>query len=131
MPDLRLQSHRQRLRKVSGMWDENREAMNRKLLETMICFLATCVAVLVVAVFFRISLPDIPAGQPMQWFDFAGGALAIVAEICVAILAFRYFRKLFGTAEVRRRFRSGSCIECGYNPTGNVSGVCPECGTEV
>jgi hypothetical protein len=26
---------------------------------------------------------------------------------------------------------SGHCQECGYNLTGNVSGVCPECGTEV
>lgn len=24
-----------------------------------------------------------------------------------------------------------TCIECGYNLTGNVSGVCPECGTRM
>ena len=24
-----------------------------------------------------------------------------------------------------------SCANCGYNLTGNVSGVCPECGTEI
>ena len=28
----------------------------------------------------------------------------------------------------RRRARSGQCRACGYNLTGNVSGVCPECG---
>jgi len=27
-----------------------------------------------------------------------------------------------------RRRRRGCCIACGYNLTGNVSGVCPECG---
>ena len=27
-----------------------------------------------------------------------------------------------------RRRRKGLCIKCGYNLTGNVSGVCPECG---
>ena len=27
-----------------------------------------------------------------------------------------------------RRRRSGLCLKCGYNLTGNVSGVCPECG---
>ena len=27
--------------------------------------------------------------------------------------------------------RSQHCWQCGYNLTGNVSGVCPECGTEV
>ena len=29
----------------------------------------------------------------------------------------------------RHRLRSGCCITCGYNLTGNVSGRCPECGT--
>ena len=28
----------------------------------------------------------------------------------------------------RRRFPPGQCPSCGYNLTGNVSGVCPECG---
>ncbi len=30
-----------------------------------------------------------------------------------------------------RRFPLGCCQNCGYDLTGNVSGVCPECGTEV
>jgi hypothetical protein len=30
-----------------------------------------------------------------------------------------------------RRRRKGLCVKCGYDLTGNVSGVCPECGTEV
>ena len=29
------------------------------------------------------------------------------------------------------RRRKGLCLSCGYDLTGNVSGVCPECGTEV
>jgi hypothetical protein len=29
----------------------------------------------------------------------------------------------------RRCRRTGHCKECGYNLTGNKSGVCPECGT--
>jgi len=28
----------------------------------------------------------------------------------------------------RRRLKSGLCGKCGYDLTGNVSGVCPECG---
>ena len=32
---------------------------------------------------------------------------------------------------VRKRELKGRCRKCGYNLTGNVSGVCPECGTEV
>jgi hypothetical protein len=31
----------------------------------------------------------------------------------------------------RRRRRTGGCPNCGYDLTGNVSGVCPECGTLV
>ncbi len=30
-----------------------------------------------------------------------------------------------------RRRRKGLCIDCGYDLTGNVSGVCSECGSEV
>jgi hypothetical protein len=30
-----------------------------------------------------------------------------------------------------RRARPGFCAKCGYNLTGNTSGVCPECGTPV
>ncbi len=29
-----------------------------------------------------------------------------------------------------RRRRSGLCLECGYNLTGNITGKCSECGTE-
>jgi hypothetical protein len=31
----------------------------------------------------------------------------------------------------RSRRKAGSCRRCGYNLTGNTSGVCPECGTPV
>ena len=29
----------------------------------------------------------------------------------------------------RRRFAAGCCQHCGYDLTGNASGICPECGT--
>ena len=32
---------------------------------------------------------------------------------------------------VRRKHHIGRCPACGYDMTGNVSGVCPECGTPV
>ncbi len=31
----------------------------------------------------------------------------------------------------RRRISPGRCPKCGYNLTGNVSGICPECGEPV
>ena len=30
-----------------------------------------------------------------------------------------------------RRYPPGHCRKCGYNLTGNVSGICPECGTPI
>jgi hypothetical protein len=30
-----------------------------------------------------------------------------------------------------RRRRKGLCLACGYDLTGNVTGVCPECGVEI
>jgi hypothetical protein len=30
-----------------------------------------------------------------------------------------------------RRRKKGLCLTCGYNLTGNVSGVCPECGEQI
>jgi len=32
---------------------------------------------------------------------------------------------------IRNRRLSGECIVCSYNLTGNLSGRCPECGTEI
>ena len=29
------------------------------------------------------------------------------------------------------RYPEGHCVRCGYNLTGNVSGVCPECGERI
>ena len=40
----------------------------------------------------------------------------------------RFWAKL-RYAGVRREI--GLCVRCGYDLTGNVSGVCPECGTQV
>lgn len=30
-----------------------------------------------------------------------------------------------------RRLNKGMCIKCGYDLTGNVSGICPECGNKA
>ena len=31
----------------------------------------------------------------------------------------------------RRRRKHGLCVKCAYDLTGNESGICPECGTEI
>jgi hypothetical protein len=34
-------------------------------------------------------------------------------------------------ARYTRSIPAGNCTACGYNLTGNTSGVCPECGTAI
>ncbi len=36
-----------------------------------------------------------------------------------------------GPLRRHRRRKRGQCLTCGYNLTGNISGVCPECGTKI
>ena len=38
---------------------------------------------------------------------------------------------LFAQAMLHRPRRAGACGSCGYDLRGNVSGVCPECGSNV
>jgi len=50
------------------------------------------------------------------------GVLAIVGAIAIAVTR----------SITRSRVKSaGQCAHCGYNLTGNVSGVCPECGMKI
>ena len=45
-----------------------------------------------------------------------------------------YYRKLpedGGGLLWRVRLENGLCLKCGYDLTGNTSGVCPECGTKI
>ena len=55
---------------------------------------------------------------------------AAAAGSCYAVpfWAGHYFLLSRGT---RVRVATGGCIRCGYDLTGNASGLCPECGTDV
>jgi len=52
------------------------------------------------------------------------GILCMVGGMASVFLLLRPCRRVY-------RRRRGRCIECGYNLTGNVSGVCPECGEKI
>jgi hypothetical protein len=63
-----------------------------------------------------------------------GDALQIRLRTWVPLVVFGVYPLIaFTVRPLRwwRRRRGGLCIKCGYDLTGNVSGVCPECGTEV
>lgn len=51
--------------------------------------------------------------------------IPILAAFPVLYAAFIFRRRR------RRRRRPGHCLKCDYDLTGNMSGVCPECGMEI
>jgi hypothetical protein len=53
------------------------------------------------------------------WFPFA---------VLAAYPAIAFIR---GPARRWRRRKRGLCVKCAYDLTGNVSGVCPECGKPI
>jgi hypothetical protein len=59
-------------------------------------------------------------------FIHAAGGLLLLGIVANEIVLFRRRR----AQRLRlRRARTGCCLTCGYRLTGNVSGICPECGT--
>ena len=56
---------------------------------------------------------------------------APIGLLAIAFIAYPLFAFARGPLRRYRRRRRNQCIKCGYDLTGNVSGVCPECGTRV
>ena len=51
--------------------------------------------------------------------------------LMVVLLSFPVLGFIRGPLRRRRRRRLGQCLQCAYALTGNTSGVCPECGTNL
>ncbi len=83
---------------------------------------------------FRISKLYVSDGiVSLWWFDWARHPSGKQSRVNVP-LSFVFTALAIPTAILwrrDRRFRQGHCQQCGYNLTGNESGKCPECGTEV
>jgi hypothetical protein len=64
---------------------------------------------------------------PQMKRDWVIGSLVLAgAALGFLWLALASHRK---ASRQRKRLKNGHCVPCGYDLTGNVSGVCPECGT--
>ncbi|MBN1511055.1 MAG: hypothetical protein JXB13_03495 [Phycisphaerae bacterium] len=87
-----------------------------------------------------------PGGEILAWLIVLGSASLLALGLCVgalvlfvvALVVWRvYFPRRcpwcrqWQRAQAVRRWKRGHCVNCGYNLTGNVSGVCPECGTPI
>jgi hypothetical protein len=67
-----------------------------------------------------------------DWRDWEIPTLIMGASMACTQIAFRRFDGWILQRKVRRWLRDvGHCGQCDYDLAGNVSGVCPECGTEL
>jgi len=65
--------------------------------------------------------------QPLTCISARYSHLTLLAGFLPAVVAVRWAIGL----RQRRRGASDRCRNCGYNLTGNTSGICPECGTPL
>jgi hypothetical protein len=84
------------------------------------------VALLPVDLLCWLDAPGAPTAAGLWCYS----VLALGAVWPVAIVCDRLAERGHRLA-ARRRMSRGLCAACGYPLTGNVSGVCPECGTPV
>jgi hypothetical protein len=78
-----------------------------------------------IALYMMLSLPLVVAGAGR----YGGGPMVVVAIFELGLILnviYRFRRK----RELQRRL-NGLCQQCGYCLNGNVSGICPECGTKI
>ena len=76
---------------------------------------------------FSVGVGDVVASDGRtKLITYIRFALYLLPISCAAYPVFAFLR---GPVRLRRRRSLGLCIDCGYNLTGNISGVCPECGT--
>ena len=61
-------------------------------------------------------------------FTCGAGGVALYLLLVVFLIAVLAWRRYTG---LMKRYPPGVCECCAYNLTGNISGVCPECGTPI
>ena len=62
----------------------------------------------------------------------AAVGFVVLAFLCLPFITIGWMMLCDIWADRRKRARrTGLCPRCRYNLTGNVSGTCPECGTQV
>ena len=75
-----------------------------------------------------VGVPVLLVGVTLFVPSLAGVLLVLIVLVPVTLSAVRMIRgRRERLATYRRRTRR--CLECGYSLVGNLSGVCPECGT--
>jgi uncharacterized paraquat-inducible protein A len=71
--------------------------------------------------FFRSTMPPFKKSMPLAW----------VVVVAAALPSYWLLVTIPAAIRRRMRFTQLCCTMCEYNPTGNTSDVCPECGTPI
>jgi hypothetical protein len=66
---------------------------------------------------------------PRRQFRYPGQVIGVRVPLWLLALAVGFPTAILFWRD--RGYGPGHCRKCGYNLTGNVSGICPECGTPV
>ena len=77
---------------------------------------------------------NVKAPDPLTWFGRLGVSRTRISASGYVHLSLPLLATLFPALMLwwpRRLSLPGHCAPCGYDLTGNVSGVCPECGEKV
>jgi hypothetical protein len=115
------------------VWDGDWEAVIRK--SVIVVLVAIVFGLVVPTLLARLVLlagckPGDASGGPINAFSYC--FLLMLPPLSLLVGAMVAYRMLGGTFRVfRRRVPPGHCPKCRCDLAGNVSGVCPECGTPV
>lgn len=77
---------------------------------------------------FYFKKTTVGMGDRIRLATGVGGPVWAASGLLAAYPALALYR---GPVQRRRRRRAGACTCCGYNLTGNTSGICPECGSSA
>lgn len=86
--------------------------------------------IVVTSVYLQFSLRRL--GIPRAWMSTVGWLIVALTVIAcwVVVLSFRKsIRRILWRLLVEHGI--ACCTSCGYDLTGNTSGICPECGTPI
>ncbi len=75
------------------------------------------------AVTWLFELMSVPGDSGVTPFIVLGTLFYLTVGVCLGLVVSRLRQN--------RSIPPGGCRECGYNLTGNESGICPECGTAI
>ncbi len=108
----------------------------RRVIRWIVGVFAGLFVFIVVTLISLFSFPNMAPGFPTIGKVLAFSVPLLLGVLtgvrsCRSIVRHRGILSFFWDSEIRRGYPPGHCQRCGYDLTGNLSGVCPECGTTL